>query len=347
MRKNKILIVDDEPQFIQTIVNILKQIEHYQLFVAKSGEQAIELFKQHEFDLILLDIIMEPINGYEVCKIIKSKPKTEHLPIIFLTAKDDEHSIAKGFDVGSVDYITKPFFESELLARVHTHISLKLYEDNQQEIIDESIIKLQALNQEILTTQKEVVFTLGSIAEFRSRETGEHVKRVAEYSYLLAKLSGYSDEEAELLRSASPMHDIGKVAIPDHILNKPGKLTPEERIIMETHVELGYEMLKHSPRPIFSMASNLILYHHEKYDGSGYPKGLKGEDIPLCGRITAMADVFDALGSKRPYKEKWPDEEIFNYIKTESGCHFDPKLVDLFFKHINAFLEIRKNLNND
>ncbi|WP_455755852.1 PAS domain S-box protein [Sulfurimonas sp.] len=201
------------------------------------------------------------------------------------------------------------------------------------------------LNEEITNTQKEVVFTMGAIGETRSKETGYHVTRVAEYSCLFGKLYGLQDSEYELLKQASPMHDIGKVAIPDSILNKPAKLTPQEFDIMKTHAEIGYEMLKHSNRPILRASAEIAITHHEKYDGSGYPKGLKGEDIPIYGRITAIADVFDALGNDRVYKKAWELDDILELFKKERGNHFDPKLIDIFFENLDKFLEIRDNYN--
>lgn len=201
--------------------------------------------------------------------------------------------------------------------------------------------ELMALKQEIEDTQKEVVFTMGAIGESRSKETGNHVKRVAEYSKLLALYYGLPEEEAEMIKQASPMHDIGKVAIPDAILNKPGKFTPEEFEHMKKHAELGYEMLKHSQRKLLKCAAIVAYEHHEKYNGKGYPNGTSGEDIHIYGRITAIADVFDALGSDRCYKKAWDDEKIFNLFKEERGEHFDPKLVDIFFEHLDEFLEIR------
>lgn len=204
------------------------------------------------------------------------------------------------------------------------------------------ITEIIKLNEEIVNTQKEVVFTMGAIGETRSEETGFHVKRVAEYSYLLAKLYGLDEEECELLKQASPMHDIGKVAIPDSILNKPGKLSVQEFEIMKTHAELGYEMLKYSDRPILKASAEVASTHHEKYDGSGYPNGLKGEDIPIYGRITALADVFDALGNDRVYKKAWPLDEILELFKQERAKHFDPKLIDIFFDNLDEFLVIRE-----
>ncbi len=197
------------------------------------------------------------------------------------------------------------------------------------------------LNEEVDHTQKEIIFTMGEITETRSKETGYHVKRVAEYSKLLGLKYGLSEEEAELLRLASPMHDVGKIAIPDDILNKPGKLTPEEFELMKTHSTLGYTMLKHSDRKILNTAATIALHHHEKYNGEGYPNGLSGEDIHIYGRITAIADVFDALGSERVYKGAWELEEILTYFRNERGHHFDPKLVDIFFDCLDEIIAIR------
>ncbi|MDQ7044069.1 MAG: HD domain-containing protein, partial [Sulfurimonas sp.] len=203
------------------------------------------------------------------------------------------------------------------------------------------ITEIINLSKEIEETQREVVFRMGAIGETRSKETGNHVKRVAEYSKLLGILHGLSSEEAELLKQASPMHDIGKVGIPDAVLNKPGSLNPQEWKVMQTHAQLGYEMLKHSQRPILKAAATVANEHHEKWDGSGYPSGLKKENIHLYGRITAVADVFDALGSDRCYKRAWPLEKILKMFKEESGIHFDPKLIELFLNNLDQFLAIR------
>lgn len=212
--------------------------------------------------------------------------------------------------------------------------------------MDHALGEITALNKEIEETQREVVFTMGSIGESRSKETGNHVKRVAEYSKLLALYYGLDEEESEMLRQASPMHDIGKVAIPDAVLNKPGRFDEEERRIMDTHSALGYDMLKHSQRPLLLMAATVAYEHHEKWDGSGYPRALSGENIHIYGRITALADVFDALGSERIYKKAWDDERIFTFFKEESGKHFDPRLIAIFFEHLDEFLSIRDRLHD-
>jgi response regulator RpfG family c-di-GMP phosphodiesterase len=206
--------------------------------------------------------------------------------------------------------------------------------------------KLKELNKEIEDTQREVVFTMGAIGESRSKETGNHVKRVAQYSYFFAIKYGLEKKDAEILKQASPMHDIGKIAIPDAILNKPGRFNDDEREIMNTHAQLGYEMIKTSTRPLLKIAAIVAYEHHERWDGKGYPQGLKEEEINIYGRITAIADVFDALGSSRCYKKAWEDERIFNLFKEERGKHFDPKLVDIFFENLEEFLEIRDTLQD-
>jgi response regulator RpfG family c-di-GMP phosphodiesterase len=219
----------------------------------------------------------------------------------------------------------------------------------QKKEYDELQIKLEEvklLSKEIEETQREVVFTMGAIGESRSKETGNHVKRVAEYSKLFAFYYGLSEHESEMLKQASPMHDIGKVAIPDAILNKPGPFTQEERNIMDTHAQLGYDMLKHSNRALLKMAATVAYEHHEKYNGKGYPQGLKGDEIHIYGRITALADVFDALGCDRVYKKAWDDERIFKLFKEERGEHFDPKLIDIFFENLDKFLEVRSQFKD-
>jgi HD-GYP domain-containing protein (c-di-GMP phosphodiesterase class II) len=209
------------------------------------------------------------------------------------------------------------------------------------------ILIASKLAKEIEDTQKEVVFTMGAIGESRSKETGNHVKRVAQYSKILALGLGLPEEEAELLKNASPMHDIGKVAIADSILNKPGRFNDEERAIMDTHAELGYKMIKNSSRPLLQAASIVAYQHHEKWDGSGYPQKLKAEEIHIYGRITALADVYDALGSDRCYKKAWEDEKIYALLKEERGKHFDPTLIDIFFENLEAILEVREKLKDE
>lgn len=337
----KILIVDDSPKNIQVVAHLLAD-QAYDISYATSGLRALDMLQENRFDLVLLDVMMPGMSGYDVCRKIKHDNLSGDIPVIFLTAKTDEQSLLEAFESGGQDYVTKPFTAAELLARIKTHLRLKAFEDSQQAVIDNAMAELTLLNREIIETQKEVIFTMGSIGETRSKETGLHVKRVAEYSRLLALLSGLDDYEADMIAMASPMHDIGKVGIPDAILHKKGRLTADEFEIMKTHVTIGHEMLKHSQRPIMQTAAIIALQHHEKWDGSGYPAAAEKEDIHIYGRITALADVFDALGSKRCYKEAWNDEDILAQIRQQAGLHFDPTLVELFFGNLDAFYEIRE-----
>lgn len=337
-----ILIVDDTFANLQLLSTLLKE-EGYKVRPANNGVLALQAVAKKKPDLILLDIKMPEMNGYEVCAALKSNPETKNIPVLFISALNDVADKIKAFNVGGLDYINKPFQFEEVKARVATHLRLKAYEDDMAAKIALGVREIEALNQEIIDTQQELIFTMGQICETRSHETGQHVKRVAEYSYLLAKLYGY--EELELMKQAASMHDIGKVAIPDSILNKPGQLTAEEWEVMKTHSHLGFQMLRlseHAPqRPLFKLAAAIALEHHEKWDGSGYPYGLKGEEISVAGRITAVADVFDALGAMRCYKPSKSLDEILEIFQQEKGKHFDPTMISLFFEHLDEFIAIR------
>lgn len=329
MNKGKILVVDDTPKNVQLLMQSLKE-EGYALGYETSGDAALETLQRNStFDLILLDVMMPGIDGFETCRRVKKNDTLKEIPVIFLTAKVEQADMLEGFDAGGVDYVTKPFDKDVLLRRVKTHIELKRLKDKELE-----------------ETQKEIIFTMGAIGETRSKETGNHVKRVAEYSKLLASLYGLSEDECELIKMASPMHDIGKVGIPDNILNKPGGFEPDEWEVMKTHAALGYEMLKYSTRPILKAAAIIANEHHEKIDGSGYPKGLKGNEIHIYGRITAIADVFDALGSDRVYKKAWELDRILGLFEEEKGKHFDVKLVELFLQNLSEFLIIREQFKD-
>jgi len=295
----KILIVD--------AMNILKE-DDYQFSYAKSGEEALILLKEATFDLILLDVMMPGIDGFETARLIKNDPRLMDIPIIFVTAKTDIDSIALGFKVGGVDYITKPFHAEELLSRVRTHI--ELYQSKrvlQQNNLSLSL-KLEKENERVYTeleeSQKEIIYLLTELVEAVSDETGQHVRRVAKYSKLLAKYHpALTEMDENIIEAAAPMHDIGKLAIPPAILHKNGRLTEEEFQIMTEHTIKGHQFFKNGRRALLK-ASDIIAYeHHEKYNGKGYPRGLKGEEIHIYARIVALADVFDALTHKRVYKE--------------------------------------------
>jgi len=342
-----ILVVDDSETNVNTLLELLD--DKYDILASLDGEDALEIVKEETVDLILLDIMMPNMDGFEVIKHLKSDDKTKNIPVIFITAKTDENSIEMAYELGGVDYITKPFRAREVLSRISNHLALSEQNHILEDKVKEKTIELQELNKELELTQKEIVFTMGMIGEKRSKETGNHVRRVALYSEVLARGYGLDKDEVKLLKEASPLHDIGKVAIPDAILNKPARFTPEEFEIMKKHAQYGYEMLKYSKRPLLQAAAIVAYEHHEKWAGGGYPRGLKGQEIHIYGRITAVADVFDALGSDRVYKKAWDDEKIFNLFKEERGKHFkhfEPKLVDIFFENIDEILEIREKFKD-
>ncbi len=339
-----VLVVDDVVDNIQVAMNVLKE-DNYNLTFALNGEEALVLIKENDYDLILLDIMMPGIDGYEVCRQIKKIPSKKDIPIIFLTAKTNIESISEAFDLGAVDYITKPFNTDELLSRVRVHIELHqsrqvLAQHNLSLKIKHKKEKTRLLT-ELEETQREIIYILSELTEAVSDETGQHIKRVAHISRLLAHYHPtLSEDDVQTVFSAAPMHDIGKIAIDKDILNKPSSLTAQEFEIMKTHTELAHKLLKNSDRKIIQSADIIAMQHHEKYDGSGYPKGLKGDDIHIYGRIVAIADVFDALTHKRVYKDSWTPEDAAAYIEKNSGSHFDPILVQIFSEHIEEFIEI-------
>lgn len=453
MSKPTVLVVDDLPTNIQLAASILQN--DYRVLFASSGASALKLLKEKEVDLILMDVMMPEMDGFETTSRIRSDLNLTEIPIIYLTANSDQESLIKGFEAGAADYITKPFIPIELKLRVKTHLELYLtklklkqfLEENQlvlhqyKEAVDEGtivsktdtegfityvndefcrisgysreellnnahniirhqempkaafdemwktlkekkswegivknrkkngdayivkalikpivnmdgeIVEYMAIRQditevyelqdEIAQTQKEIIEKLGELSECRSQETGQHVRRVAEYSALLAQFSDLSSDEIEKIRMASPMHDIGKIGIPDDILMKPGKLSEDEFKIMKTHSKKGYDVFYNSKREVLQAAAVIAHEHHERWDGKGYPQGLMGKDIHIYGRITALADVFDALGSERVYKKAWPLDKIIDFLKSEAGRQFDPDLVTLFLDNIDAFITVR------
>ncbi|MDC9508462.1 response regulator [Pseudoalteromonas sp. Angola-4] len=318
--KPRILIVDDEPANLKVMREVLGN--QYRMSFAKSGAAALALLEKEQPKLILLDIMMPDMNGFEVCEILKSTPALSHIPIIFVTALGDESDEFKGFEFGAVDYITKPISPAIVRARVKTHLSLVQAEQLKQAHVD-------------------LVHRLGRAAEYKDTDTGEHIARMSQYSKLLALEFGMGEQQAELLRQAAPMHDVGKIGIPDAILLKPGRLTPDEFDHMKQHAAIGAQILANSSSPLLQLAHKLALEHHEKWDGSGYPNGLKGEQISVEGRIVAIADVFDALTSKRPYKEAWGVEEALEHMQAQAGKHFDPHLINLFVNKLDAIIAIK------
>jgi len=318
--KKTILIVDDEPNNL----NVLKQIlcSDYNLMFANNGQKALEIVDKHRPDLILLDIMMPQMDGYQVCEVLQRNELTQSIPVIFVSAMGDVEDEARGFDVGAVDYIMKPISAPIVQRRVRTHLSL---------------VRMQ----EFERNQKAATFMLGEAGHYNDTDTGVHVWRMSAYAGIIARKVGWDDELVERLEMAAPMHDTGKIGIPDTILKAPRKLTAEEWEIMKTHTEIGHRILGMSPNPLFQMAADIALYHHERWDGKGYPQGLSGEDIPESARIVAIADVFDALTMKRVYKDPWSTEDAVNKILSESGAHFEPRLVKVFESAIDEILELK------
>ena len=341
-----VLIVDDVSDNIKVAMNILDE-NNYNFSFATNGRQALEIIKEKNFDLILLDIMMPELNGFDVCSTLKNNPLTQDIPIIFVTAKADIDSLAKGFELGAVDYITKPFHPAELLSRVSTHLELyrakKILKQNNLDLNVKIIQNEQRLLSELESSQKEIIYMLTELMESTSDETGKHIKRVAEFSKLLATLhESISDEEAELIYDASPMHDIGKITIDQEMLHKPSRLTEDEFNAMKLHTTNAHNLLKKSKRKLIQAANTIAHQHHEKWNGKGYPQGLKGEEIHIYGRIVALADVVDALTHKRVYKESWSFDEASKYIIEHKGTQFDPYLVELFENNLELFRKIEK-----
>ncbi|MDN2716516.1 HD domain-containing phosphohydrolase [Janthinobacterium sp. SUN120] len=316
-----ILIVDDEAANLQLLRQILQN--DYALLFAKDGARALALAQQERPALILLDVMMPGMSGHDACRQLKAAPLTAAIPVIFVTALNDMRDELSGFEAGAVDYITKPLSPAIVRARVRTHLSL---------------VRIDELKE----TRLQIVQRLGLAAEYKDNETGLHVIRMSHYARLLGVAAGMDEAAADDLLHAAPMHDVGKIGIPDRILQKPGKLDADEWTIMQTHARIGGDIIgEHAEGGMLALARAIAVSHHEKWDGSGYPNGLAGEAIPLAGRIVAVADVFDALTSVRPYKRAWSVSDAVGYLRAQQGSHFDARLVDLFVGELPAIDAIR------
>jgi len=348
-----ILAVDDEPFNLDLIEAAFMDYEHVNITNAIDGKTALEQLSLKEFDVVLLDISMPSMDGLEVLVNIRNNPKLQQLPVLMVTANAEKESEALG--LGASDFISKPYDIEVLCARTLNYAKLNAYYkqvQNQKLILEEEValrtkeLKIAlALSKE---TEYEISTRLGRASEFRDLETGGHIKRMSHYSQLLAKLYGLDEEECKLILYAAPLHDIGKVGIPDKILLKPGKFEPHEFEIMKQHVAIGAKMLEGAERfPVISAGQIIAMQHHEKWDGSGYPKGLKAQEIHIYARIICIADVFDALSSKRCYKEPMPLEKVLDIIKKDTGTHFDPSLVPLLLDNLDQFLRIKETYKDD
>ncbi|HLO29787.1 MAG TPA: HD domain-containing phosphohydrolase [Anaerolineales bacterium] len=321
-----VLIVDDEYIGRETLQSVLEG-EGYQLEMAENGMQAIEKAKKLLPDVILLDVMMPGMTGFEVCQHIRSDPEIAEIPIIVLTALDDRESLLTALKAGADDFISKPFDRYELRARLLGITRLNRYQKLMQERT-----KLQEANAQLLAAYEATIAGWSHAMDLRDQETEGHSRRVTELTAKLAQALGMNTDEIMHLRRGALLHDMGKIGIPDSVLHKPATLTDEEWTVMRKHPQLAYEMLY--PIEYLRPALEIPYCHHEKWDGTGYPRGLKGEAIPMAARLFAVVDVWDALTSDRPYRKAWSEEEALTYIREQSGKHFDPQVVDLFFKVI-------------
>jgi putative two-component system response regulator len=358
VERKTLFLVDDN--LTNLTVGKVALVDHYNVFTLNSGEKLLKMLEKNIPDLILLDIEMPEMNGYDVIRIIKSKEETKHIPVIFLTARNDVEGELEGLSLGAIDYITKPFSASLLLKRLETHLLIEFqkkelinYNNNLQEMVEKK-------TKSVLELQNTILKTMAELVEFRDDITGGHIERTTSYlGVLLDSLSVlglYEKEMAswdlKLILQSAQLHDVGKIAVRDNILQKPGKLTDEEFDEIKKHAIFGKEIIekikkKTSERAFLEHAEIFAATHHEKWDGSGYPKGLKGEDIPLQGRIMAIADVYDALVSDRPYKKSFTHEKAVDIILQGKGTHFEPTLVDLFLKVSDEFNSIAKSFKRE
>ena len=331
--KQTILAVDDTPENLHILKGLLTP--EYLVKVAVNGQTALKIASAQPPDLILLDIMMPGMDGYAVCRTLKSNPNTAKIPVIFVTALSDVTDERKGFEVGAVDYITKPIQPTLVITRVRNHLALANQQRACEALVGQRTMELQE-------SQKAAIYMLGDAGHYNDTDTGAHIWRMAAYARALAQAAEWPTEQATMLELSSPMHDTGKLGISDAVLKAPRKLTVEEFEYMKTHTTIGAHILQKSHTPLFVMAASIALNHHERWDGTGYPHGLAGEQIPQEARITAIADVFDALTMKRPYKEPWPLEKAFAVLQKDAGSHFDPKLVTLFLQIKDEIVRIKE-----
>ena len=336
--RRSVLVVDDTPENISLLKSVLKN--EYVVKVATNGFKAIEIARTSAVDIILLDVMMPDMDGFETCRRLKEDLLTRGIPVIFVTALNEVSDEMKGFVCGGVDYITKPISAPVVQARIRTHLAL--YDQNR--VLEDKVHQRTA---EVVESRLEIIRHLGRAAEFRDNETGMHVIRMSRYSQIVALEYGLPGHEAELILHAAPMHDVGKIGIPDRILLKPGKLDEEELMTMKIHCEIGNKILANQNSDLLRIAAEIAMTHHERWDGKGYPRGRKGTEIPIIGRIAAVADVFDALTSERPYKHAWSEEEAAEEIRRCSGSHFDPDLVKAFFNRFSDILDVKRQYADD
>ncbi len=345
--KPRILVVDDEDRNLRLMEAMLIPLG-YEVVLARDGLEALDKVRETPPDVILLDVMMPKMDGFEVARQLKDDEGTKIIPVVMVTALKKVQDRIKALEVGADDFLSKPIDESELVATVNSQLKVKAYNDHmrnyQKELEAEVAKRTEQLSQafeKIKLASLETIYRLSRAAERKDEGTGAHIQRMSRFSAAIARQIGLDDSAVEAILYAAPMHDLGKIGIPDQILLKPGRLDPDEWEIMKQHSILGVQILEGSDAESIKLAEAIALTHHEKWDGSGYPRGLKGSEIHLAGRITAIADVFDALTSKRPYKAAFPIEKAFIIIKEGRGSHFDPQVVDAFFTVEDEILSIK------
>jgi len=342
---SSIFLVDDEPINQKLLEKILQRAGYNNLVAIYDPTQVVPKYQKYKPDLILLDIRMPGMSGFEIMDALNALEDPLMPPVIFLTAEGSDENLLQALQRGARDLMQKPFNQAELLMKVGNMLDLHMAHKilNKKYDLLEQVVSFRT--QELRDTRLQVVERLGMAAEYRDDETGNHIKRMSHICAFLAQQLGMETRYCEEILHASPMHDIGKLGIPDNILLKPGKLTPEEMTVMKRHTVIGKTLLDGDDSSLMVMAREIAFTHHEKWDGSGYPRGLVGEAIPLCGRIAALADVFDALASDRPYKKSWELDDIVQFLNQQKGRHFDPGLVNLLLTNLDDICEIRRRFH--
>lgn len=360
--KARILIVDDSKLERKLMAAYLTP-HQYEVWEAPNGEMAQQIIEAYSPDLIILDLILEDKSGLEICRELKQREETRLIPIVMVTAYGDKQSRIEGLEAGADDFLIKPVDRGELVARVKSLLKVKAYHEyarkkdyykNLEIAVKEKTAQLEAALQQLQEANRhltdaylDTLYRLSIAAEYRDEDSSGHIKRISHYSAAIARKMGLSNDLVQKIYRASPLHDIGKIGIPDHVLLKPGKLNAEEWEVMRTHPLIGARILGGSDNELLQMAEQIAVSHHEKFDGSGYPYGLKGEEIPLAGRIVALADVFDALTSKRVYKPIYSNDVALSIIRDSVGTHFDPEVADAFFKDLDGIFAIQEAFKDE
>jgi len=342
VHSGSILVVDDNPVNIAIVEKILSHDGYRLVHSTTNPLEVTGLYLEHDYDLILLDVHMPEISGIEVMQRLANEFPADYLPILILTADHSTETRNQCLAGGAKDFIGKPFDKTEVLLRVRNILEVRLLH---KAVLRQNLVledKVRERTQQLYEAQVKLIQCLGKAAEYRDNETGMHVVRMSKSCAILAKQMGLSNEECEMILQASPMHDIGKIAIPDDVLLKPGKLEGKEWDRMKTHAEVGAEILEGYDTKLMQTAALIARTHHEKWDGSGYPEGLQGEEIPLYTRIVSVCDVFDALTSTRPYKEAWPADRALQYLRDNADSHFDPRVVKEFTLVVHEVLQLRE-----